>query len=1124
MDSNRVRWHKGTPEKIGGWAVQPLTLSGAVPAEIAPLSQVYSVIDNVTVINPQPSTLIDFVEGFTANIGQFTTTSAFGTDPHGTLAIGGGIGTATIATGAFNSSFYFLNGKTLPLPQGFIAIDLVQNVATGAPAYQQISVGLYKDGNNMLSFGTPSLNNGTGANGFTLPIGTPFGFTQINAGAKTTAYPFTLPSSQTIQSIGMAIVCNSVTGWVKYGGVWHYAGSHAAPVDFTTPSVLSTFHPGFDVWCPNTGYTIQVANLTVGRFGAYGMRDNELVTHQDGTPYNPSGNVVLFTASTSDPASGSYIGLYSVDLGTFALTQIGVIMVARGGKVLPDVNCHIVLMNDGTAKVITATWANGFGGVILPQLTVLPNQAILAGSTVLTPSATLNLPGLLTGAYGAYDAYLVFNAATSLWMLAYSITPTTNFTGSPFYAALATSPDLVTWTLVGADTTRPGYEGTRIFQVNGAFYVLAGGPAGTGNAALVYNASMVFQGNLNAVFNGGAQTQPHPMAFPLGNFFYLITFDNTEANPGVSFTWGNFILERAPRFSSSQAAARYIGTVRGACDWASLDTQQWIAFGTECKLYLVNNNVLYDITPIRKTSNLLNPFTTIATSANVNVADTDHRSNVGDHVHVISASAVGGLVLLGDYSVVAVIDNNNYTITAASAATGSATGGASATINYDIYCGLANNGFLYGYGTGPYGGSTYGTPRTAGNGVPAKMRTWSLQNWGEDLIASFSDGEIYWWKRSSGPNTPAALLVNAPVDVQRVLVNADSEFVIAVGASDITGNADRMNVRWCSEANLTDWLPVILPVANTAGGQRLNFGSTLVAAIQSRGANFLWSDTQLYQMQFIGPPNIFGFTELGKCSIVGPNAPIDVNGTIRFMGYDDFFIFDGTLRVLPCEMWETVFEDFDRTQAQAVYCSSNRTKNEVQWLYPSSKVPGQMNYVVFNYEDECWYGGIMPRTCYQDVSAAISGFFETPYAFNGGYLYQHELGFDEVEASGTVAMDWFLQSWDIGMNSDRGILINSMVPNFDRLSKGLQFSYQQKNYPTEAATVVGPFIVTPTTTKLDARAHGTQIALRIERAMVAGQIVFGQDFRLGVWQSLATQYGRRLSGSSMGAPIDTSGP
>jgi hypothetical protein len=723
--------------------------------------------------------------------------------------------------------------------------------------------------------------------------------------------------------------------------------------------------------------------------------------------------------------------------------------------------------------------------------------------------------------------------------------------------------------------------------------------------------------------------------------------------PGVNFT------PPAAPLPLPVPIQRYIGTVRGACDWASLDTQQWIAFGTECKLYLVNSGTLYDITPIRKTSNLLNPFTTINGQANVNVADTDHRSNVGDHVHVISATAVGGLTLIGDYNVVAIIDDNNYTITAASLATSSVTGGASVTMTYDIYCGLAENGFLYGYGAGPYGGSTYGTPRTPPNGVPAKMRTWSLQNWGEDLVASFSDGEIYWWHRASGPNAPAVLLVNAPVDVQRVLVNADAEFVIAVGASDVTGNADGMNVRWCSEGDLTDWLPVILPVANTAGGQRLNYGSTLVAAIQSRGANFLWSDTQFYQMQFIGVPNIFGFTELGKCSIVGPNAPIDVNGTIFFMGYDDFFIFDGTLRVLPCEMWETVFEDFDRTQAQAVYCSSNRTKNEVQWLYPSSKVPGQMNYVVFNYEDQCWYGGIMPRTCYQDVSAALSGFFETPYAFNNGYLYQHELGVDEVEASGTVAMDWFLQSWDIGMNSDRGILINSMVPNFDRLTKGLQFSYLQKNYPTEEFTTRGPFIVTPTTTKLDARACGTQIALRIERAMVltsssftvtpgniggnangylnaaaaalarlltpppfttpggsiaptavgaatfagamganlsnhlvlyfvgnvppsaltsvAGTdvlgvaytaltanatvlydpannvtqfhfsdsdvlnnafslavptlitltrpaIVYGQDFRLGVWQSLATQYGRRRSGSSMGEPIDTSGP
>lgn len=568
----------------------------------------------------------------------------------------------------------------------------------------------------------------------------------------------------------------------------------------------------------------------------------------------------------------------------------------------------------------------------------------------------------------------------------------------------------------------------------------------------------------------------------------------------------------------------YIGVCRAACDWASLDSQQWIAFATECKLYLINNGTLYDITPIRKTSNASNVFSTVNLSTTVTVTDLDHRANDGDHMTIVGPVTVGGITLNGDYDIVSVIDPDSYTITATAATSTVTLGGGSVTLEYDISCGLAVNGELYGYGTALYGEGTYGTPRAPGTGVPAKMRIWSLSNWGQDLVASYTNGEIYWWQWSTGPNSRAAIIPGAPTDVQRLLVNADAEFLIAVGASDVTGNADPMNVRWCSEGNLTDWLPVILPVPNTAGGQRLNFGSRMVAALQSRQQNLLWSDTQLFQMQFLGTANIFGFNELGKCFIVGPNAAVDVNGVVYFMAFDDFMIYDGTLRPVPCEMWETVYNNFDRTQADAVYCASYMTKCEVTWFYPA-KDTDVMQYVTFNYELGVWYGGVMPRTCYHDTSAALTGSLENPYAFNGGHLYLHEIGTDENEGSTTTPMYWFLQSWDIGAQTDRPVLINSIVPDFERLRNGLQFSYLCKEYPRDPAYQhVGPFIITPDTTQVDERASGCQVALLIEAASVNGVVVLGQDFRMGVWQSQATPHGKRMGASNRGSPIDVANP
>lgn len=544
---------------------------------------------------------------------------------------------------------------------------------------------------------------------------------------------------------------------------------------------------------------------------------------------------------------------------------------------------------------------------------------------------------------------------------------------------------------------------------------------------------------------------------------------------------------------SGASGSTYIGTARAATDWASLDGQYWIAFATECKLYLINNSVLYDITPIRQTSNTTNVFSTVNTQTLVTVTDVNHRANQGDHMTVLGPIAVGGITLNGDYDIVTVIDPNTYTINQATPATGTVNlGGGAVTLEYDVSCGLATNGQLTGYGTALYGGGTYGTPRAPGTGVPAKMRTWSLSNWGQDLVASYNNGELYWWQWSSGPNSRAAIVANAPTDIQRLLVNADSRFLIAVGASDVDGNADPMNVRWCSEDDLNDWLPVILPVANTAGGQRLNFGSRMVTGLQSRQQNLLWSDTQMYQMQFSAASINFGFNELGKCYLVGPNAAIDVNGVVYMMCFDDFQIYDGTLRVLPCEMWESVFGPpgqpglgFDRSQAEMVYCASFMLKSEVTWFYPAADGADTMQYVTYNYDLGVWYGGTMPRTCYHDVTPALAGFVQYPYAFNAGNFYQHEVGFDEHEPAGVVnAMDWFLQSWDIGAQADRPMLINSIIPEFGRLRNGVQFSYLCKEYPEDTPLQVGPFIVTPTTTRIDERAAGAQTALLLEAAVV----------------------------------------
>lgn len=558
-----------------------------------------------------------------------------------------------------------------------------------------------------------------------------------------------------------------------------------------------------------------------------------------------------------------------------------------------------------------------------------------------------------------------------------------------------------------------------------------------------------------------------------------------------------------------------MGTVRALHDWTSLDTQQWIAAGSECKLYLVNTGQLHDITPLRKASNIVNPFTTTNGSAIVTVADVDHRANEGDHITVFSSIAVGGLTLSGAYTIVTVLTPDSYTITAASNATSGATGGGSTTIEYDISCGLATNGELLGYGTGDYGEGTYGTARAVGTGVPAKMRTWSLDNWGEDLVASFTNGELYWWDKTNGPNSRATLVTNAPTDIQRILVNPENRHLIAIGCSGLDGVADPMRVRWCEQENFDEWTPSAL---NTAGGKRLDYGSRLIAAVKSRSQNYLWSDTQMYAMQYVGPDVIFTFNPLGACKIVGPNAAVDVNGVVFFMVFDDFMIYDGTLRVLECDVHTRIFGDedrnvegdFDRTQAEGVYCASYMAKNEVTWFHPTTA--STIRYVTYNYALNCWYYGQMTRTAYHDVSEAITGYKTNPYAVNGGYLYKHEVGTDEVEGATVTPQDWFLESYDnhIG-GSDAVMLINAITPNFDRMSGTMSMLVRAKAYPREPTyRDKGPYTITAATLDIGVRQKGSQIALRL-----SSNDLPDEDFRLGTFQVLVTPYGGRTGANAV---------
>jgi hypothetical protein len=652
-----------------------------------------------------------------------------------------------------------------------------------------------------------------------------------------------------------------------------------------------------------------------------------------------------------------------------------------------------------------------------------------------------------------------------------------------------------------------------------------------------------------------------------------------------------------------QQATTYLGVARGLKDWASYDNQFWVAIGTSLKLYLQNNGVLYDITPIRATSNLKNALSTVNTSKAVNVNDNGlngagHQANTGDFVDFPAPGVtVGGITLTGSYQIV-VVDPFNYTVMSATAATSTVTnGGGAFSVNYEMYTGLGANGQLLGYGTGEYGEGTYGTPRAVGTGVPARMRTWSLDNYGQDLIASESDGEIYWWQWSDGPTSQAAIITAAPTHVQRVLVDAAQRVIIALGSTDVTGAYDPLLVSWCSLDNIVDWVPTS---TNTAGDYQLTAGSRIVTGLKTQQQNLIWTDTTIYRMVYVGGTDIYDFYPVGLCYIVGPNAAVDVDGVAYFMGFDNFYNYSGTLNLQSCDVWETVFDpnvstSLDRTQSEGVVAFTLETKSEITWLYPSigqdeivvtftaglaagattgtlsgqwtgatgmynlvfsdqetqvvtltqgastatwgrgllsavtatASITGNDRYVSFNWEDGTWYYGAWNRTCAKGRSPALGGY---PYGVNAGYLYQHEIGTDGIEASGTVPIPWYMQSLDITIGgakseytmggsdarftiggSDSHLRVVSILPDWQYMTGTFNLTLMSKDRPQDASyTVNGPVQFNSSTGQIDIDAHGSQIVIRLDGNTGAnGAASAGCSFRMGVLQGLAFPYAKR---------------
>ena len=319
----------------------------------------------------------------------------------------------------------------------------------------------------------------------------------------------------------------------------------------------------------------------------------------------------------------------------------------------------------------------------------------------------------------------------------------------------------------------------------------------------------------------------------------------------------------------------------------------------------------------------------------------------------------------------------------------------------------------------------------------AQIRTWSHDNFGEDLIINPRDGGLFYWDKTTGLGNRAVELsstsifsgeTSVPTIAKQVLISDQDRHVIVFGCDGLGGSPtdpqgdgvqDPLLVRFSSQENPVDFFPT---TTNTAGDLRLGGGSTFVQAVETKEQILVYTNKTLHAMRFIGPPFTFGIKELSKnITIMSPSSAIAIDDNVYWMGVDTFYIYSGQTQQLPCSVKDKVFLDLNIEERNKVHVGANTEFSEVWWFYPSASSTEIDKYVIYNYLENIWYFGSLARQAWLD-----RGIRSLPLATGGGFIFNHETGFDDDNN----AMTSFIESAPMALGSvDRFSSINRIVPD-----------------------------------------------------------------------------------------------
>ena len=579
----------------------------------------------------------------------------------------------------------------------------------------------------------------------------------------------------------------------------------------------------------------------------------------------------------------------------------------------------------------------------------------------------------------------------------------------------------------------------------------------------------------------------------------------------------------------------FLGTCRWLWNWVTTFGDNFLAVGTNLKLYLEAGGYFYDITPFRESNPTYitpatdNCFTTVNGSKTVTVTITGCTAVVGNYVQISGAVATRGIPaseLNANHKILTAPTGNTFTIAVTTAATSSGTGGGTAIIvSFEIDAGFSTSAFGYGWGTDTWGRLEWGLGGTTPVTLPPTL--WWYDNFDNDLVANIQDGPVYYWERGTNPspatalNTRAALLssfggaTDVPEKVMQILISQQDKHLLAFG-SDPYGGAgasdfDPLLIRWASQDDPFNWTP---SASNTAGFLRVSRGSRIIRALPTRQEILVWTDTHLYTLQFTGTTDVFALQEYAdNISIAGPRACVSANNVTFWMGQDKFYAYTGRVETLPTTLRQQVFGDINLDTPFAIIAGTNEGWNEVWWLYPSANSNYPNKYVIFNYNEKIWYYGTIDRTGWLDTPlrnhpVAVN----TPNGSDIGILYEHENGVNDD----TLPMDSYIIANDIDLaDGEQFMLTRRLIPDVNFTGSTVaqpevKIQLRPRRFPGNPATVSTTDQKSVIETSVDnytgevfIRARARQMGFRI------GSDTLGVQWQLGMPRLDARQDGKR---------------